>query len=86
MKFLRRFEEETIDFGRTFNIDSIEFIHVDRVSSSLNFRSFIFVDFEFFFLENLKDTLRRMEYPFVRRIVRIFILGILKVFLNEDYP
>lgn len=49
MKFLRRFEEETINFERTFNIDSIEFIHVDRVSSSLNFRSFIFVDFEFFF-------------------------------------
>lgn len=51
MKFLRRFEEETINFGRTFNIDSIELIHVDRVSSSLNFRSFIFVDFEFFFGE-----------------------------------
>lgn len=49
MKFLRRFEEKTINFGRTFNIDSIEFIHGDRVSSSLNFRSFIFVDFEFFF-------------------------------------
>lgn len=66
-----------------FNIDSIEFIRVDRVSSSLNFRSFIFVDC---FLENLKDILRKMECPFVRRIVRIFILGILGVFLNEDYP
>lgn len=74
MKFLRRFEEETINFGRTFNIDSIEFIHVDRVSSSLNFRSFIFVDFEFFFGE------------FERYSSRIFVLGILKVFLNEDYP
>lgn len=84
MKFLRRFEEETINFERTFNIDSIEFIHVDRVSSSLNFRSYSWISS--FFLENLKDTLRRMEYPFIRRIVRIFILGILKVFLNEDYP
>lgn len=56
MKFLRRFEEETINFGRAFNIDSIEFVRVDRVSPSLNFHSFVFVDSSFPFLkENLKD-------------------------------
>lgn len=40
MKFLRRFEEETINFGRTFNIDSRGSGVVEFKFSFLHIRGF----------------------------------------------